>query len=353
MAGLAYVDNAGSPMAGSNSSDNVNFVVVNWRSPVPPNPIFCFTPLGSFGENYAQECRRDHFRMTRTTSQILMHFESTLCIVAFSFSLSMFATLLQRKTDYGVGERIRINPNLKVRYELNPSEHSGLPDDEWATWGDSSLWDGQRVGLMSKTDKTTEDLNENIICLSVLDLPPEDLLGAEDDFHIGMKHHVAPEVRTTFTRPMIYIKPSDQEFALTPDRHILVSQPKASKSVVWALAPPYSLELEAESEELRQMHSLVFAHFPPFDVANDKRDDGDWNMFKKMNPEKYGDRNLPSLEQEYDFEAPLQARGKVITVDVSKWLPVDDKAMDLDLDDVYGRVALGMESGTVIILQFV
>jgi hypothetical protein len=38
---------------------------------------------------------------------------------------------------------------------------------------------------------------------------------------------------------------------------------------------------------------------------------------------------------------------------VDEWLPIDDKAMDMDLDDTYGRVAFGMKSGKVIILEFV
>jgi hypothetical protein len=194
----------------------------------------------------------------------------------------------------------------------------------------------------------------SVITLSVLDLPSADLVDGEDGI---TKRKTIPEIPTTFTRPVVYMKPMDPHFSLTPDGHVLVSQPKSSKSVIWALAPPDPDTDSSDSDEPAprgsQIQSLVLAHFPSFEPSADDGAVSRLERIEESSTRRNENNPPPSTRAPYDFEAPLEPRGNITTIPVDEWLPIDDKAMDMDLDDTYGRVAFGMKSGKVIILEFV
>lgn len=326
-------------------SDDVNIWVINWWE--PSNILQCYTPLSIFGPEHAEQCRDDTFRMTRFTNRLVMHFETTRSIDAYFYDLDPLRDILKHHATEREDDayRVRVDPVERITYKLASEIDDGLPNDTpWATWGDSSLWDGKRVGLLSQNVKWGDEDWVAIITLSVLNPNLAHVVDPGSDSLDRIQHSHAE-----FTRPVVYIRPGEYTFSKTSDYHALVSQPAASKNAVWALA---------HHDSDRQIQALVLAQFPSEYYNDDVYHTSDRNVaYDECSPDTRP--QLPEPEttlgnfEDSSTSTPVKAKGKVLMIDVTEWLPIEEVAEDIDLDDVYGRVALGMKSGKVMILEFI
>lgn len=284
--------------------------------------------------------------MTRFSNRLIMHFETTYSVDGYFYDLASFsslfeghATLIKNKASW-----TRIDPEHRITYSLAVDGNDGLPSDtRWATWGDSSLWDGKRLGLLSQNVKMDRGCWIAVIALSILDPDTAHLVDSGVDGEYGIRRFHAE-----FTRPVVYVRPEDYKFSKTSDYHALVSQPAASKSVVWALT-------HENSEQ--QIQALVLTHFPSEDCDEESHPsdhnvayDGYSTDTRPQVPELVTE---PEASNDQPESTHLKPKGDVLMIDITDWIPPDETTEDIDLDDVYGRVALGMKSGKVMILEFV
>jgi hypothetical protein len=329
----------------ANNSGNLNIWILDWWD--ASKILRCYTPLAVFGEEHAEQCRQDTFRMTRFSNRLIMHFEATHSIDGYFYELTSFSSLFESRATPIKSEAswTRINPQQRITYSLAVDGNDGLPKDtRWATWGDSSLWDGRRLGLLSQNVKMDHGCWMAVIALSILDPDTAHLVESGVDGEYGIRRFHAE-----FTRPVVYVRPEDYKFSKTSDYHALVSQPAASKSVVWALT---------HQESNHQIQLLVLTHFPSEHCDDDESHFSDHDVAydgysTDTRPQVTEPVTEPETSNDQDESTPLKPKGDVLMIDVTDWIPFDETTEDIDLDDVYGRVALGMKSGKVIILEFV
>jgi hypothetical protein len=276
-----------------------------------------------------------------------VHFETTYSINGYLYELGLLSRLFEDRASLINSEAswTRIYPEQRITHVISVDGNDGLPNDStWATWGDSSLWDGKRLGLLSQNIKMDRGEWVAVIALSVLNPDTAHLVDSGVDGEYGIRCFQAE-----FTRPVVYVRPESYRFSKTSDHHALVSQPAASKSVVWALT-------HQDSE--RQIQALALTHFPSEDCGDDESHSSDHDVAydgfsTDASPEV--PRLVPAAETSNDHaeSTPLKPKGDVMMIDITDWIPFDETAEDIDLDDVHGRVALGMKSGKAMILEFV
>jgi hypothetical protein len=337
MAGLLYVSSANEcnvdDTDGLIQTGDLCFIMVDWHD--PSKVVRFFTPAITFGPDNYHRCQQENFRTVRTPGNLILHFESTLVIHAYSYDLAHFHECVASGFRYR--NPIRVDPTLEIIYKFDYKEDAGgLPSTFWRPWGDACLWDKRRIGLLSQCLKPMEDGPHLLVAMSILDIQSESSLPAAECSR-------RTRIETKFTRPLIHI--SFDRLTRTPEHHILVSQPKGSKNVLWALT--YN-----EGDDTR-ISRLALGQFPSMDEDDQyNRGERPATSLTLRGNESESESNAASGIA-YDHDAPVTQRGEIINIDVAKWIPEGETPMDIDLDDCLGRVALGMKSGKVLILEFV
>lgn len=335
LAGLLYVSSPNESIVDDTGyhiqTGDLCFIMVDWHD--RSRMVRFFTPAHVFGPDNYQRCRDENFRTVRTPGKLILHFESTLAIQAYSYNLADFHEHVA--SSFQSRNPIRIEPTLEVKYKFDHKvDMGGLPNTPWRAWGDACLWDKHRIGLLSQSLKLVDGEPYLLVTMSILQVQYEP---SSNDMQDGRMR-----IETRFTRPLVHLSPHDT-LTRTPENHILVSQPKGSKNVLWALHG----EPDGVNSRISQ---LALGQFPSMEEDDRGR-----------RPEKPLTLHGNESESEskaasgtaYDHDAPVTQRGKIIYIDVAKWITEGEIPMDIDLDDCLGRVALGMKSGKVLILEFV
>lgn len=315
MAGLSITDMNEAPI----EDQFLTFFIVDWRT---GHHVSCRAPITYFA-SAGPRITSDEFSLIRQPDRILLFFEWTLIVKCYTYSMHRFYDLLSKDNPTSSCQD-NFYPESCQQYAFACSEEGeGLPRGTWNNWGRCALWDG-RVGT---TSQITHD-NTQILALSLFDPASSDAV---------------------FTRAIVYPVPNGVELSVSPADLVFLSQPKAAKASSWAIR--YVPEVEEREDEgehqegetparpkLNQIDSIILAQFPTIEASK--------KALETMLVRNHWPEN-------YNFDTPIKPVGKLIEIGVKGWLPKDDRVYDLDMDDTRGRIAAGLESGKVLILEFV
>lgn len=334
IAGAVYATDAPEGISSNIEKDKLGyltFLLVEWKG----SCIFQrrYTPLNFFGAVHAEQWRNEMAHCVRNTSHFFVIFESTMTVEVYAYDWNLFENeFVIPKADIPGGDMLY--PRLKVTYALG-SEHSPgwFSHRMRHSWSQPCLlWDGLKIGILGYF--VSLETHRAFITLSVIDLVPI------------MTHNKAGsnyDLQEQYKRRFIDNGSAGQSSYTTTGNRFLGSQPRYATNTTWALR---------HSDKPNIIAGLALSHFFP-EPALEAEARTDQPTPVVDNADGGADVGAPDESTVEHRDTELKPQQRILQIKLPPSLPVTERAEDVDLDDRLGKVAFGMESGNVFILEFV
>lgn len=327
VAGAVYATDTINPELINKEKDPLGyltFLLVEWNG----SCVFSrrFTPLSFFGVPHAEQWRSDMAHCVRNASHFVIIFESVMNVEVYAYDWHLFEHYNVQQVLLGmdIPDPRLVYPRLKVAYALGPEHSPGWHTHRMQhSWSQPCLlWDGIRVGILGYF--VSLETHKSFITLSVLDLQPIIAYeSARPNYGLQQEYH----------RRFVDNGVTGHSSYTTTDNRFLGSQPRYATNTVWAVR---------NVDQPPAMVGLAFGRFS-LDISA-----GVVDALATETGIVALDEPVEELEG-YD----LRPQQKVAYINMPSSLPTTERAEDIDLDDRLGKVAFGMESGKVFILEFV